>query len=412
MILYRPEHDYLPYWKSKGVKFYSKLQAAMFASRHDSQVSFHFNDEILDCHDWSREPAFDIDHYYKLKAQELRDRYDYLVIMYSGGADSSTILKTFLKNRIPVDEVATYGIWNKNSDRYFTLDNLEIVNSASNVLNQCSAMGIQVRHLNLLDGIHKLETQDWIWESDPSFSASQAVRFPIVYDRPELKRMVSQGKRVAVVIGHDKPRVLALEDGLYFALVDMAGIGTGIFPQFFDSNYQGPTLELFFTNAQVPEIMIKQAHMIANWYWDNYGNHCMQILSPSSFDQDFFSRAHNIIYPTTWVDSEIYTIGKGMTQAGIGLRINPNSLSLHPAAWRSDWLYNNLGDTVYNKNWQKGVNHALSLIDDRFKDNNGTKMIGTWAKMRKLMDYPDLTYRPARTPEPIKPHRIKQDSLF
>ena len=42
---------------------------------------------------------------YRLRAQQLRDKYDYLILWFSGGADSTTILQSFIHNGIHLDEV-------------------------------------------------------------------------------------------------------------------------------------------------------------------------------------------------------------------------------------------------------------------------------------------------------------------
>jgi hypothetical protein len=384
----RPAHQFLPHWESEGKIFRSKLLANIHATQKNGyDVTFHFNDDILSQLNWMHEPPHTIDYYYKLRAESIRDQYDYIVLMYSGGSDSTTILKTFMRNNIKIDEVATYGIWNHSIDKYYTLDNLEITFAATELLKECANSGIKVAHLNLLDGIEQLSTDDWIWHSDPLFSASQAVRYPVVYGRTELSDMIISGKKVAVILGHDKPRILYKNGGLHYGLCDMGGIGTGIFPQFFDPNYNGPTVELFHTNVAVPEIMIKQSHMVANWYRSNFGNHCKILLDPETLDPLFNSRVNTIVYPTTWRETETYTIGKGKIQSGAGLKINPLSSNLMSYEWRSEWLYSNLSDSHYAKNWYSGVNKALSMMGDCFVDRTQGKLHGTWTKFYKIMDF-------------------------
>jgi len=384
---WRPEHNVLPFWTVNGQIYRTKLEATIAAQHANTWVKFHFNDELLSMQNWTKEPEHDIDYYYRERAQTLRDRYDYIVVMYSGGSDSSTILKTFLKNGIHVDEVATYGIWNKSIDKYYTLDNLEITFSATDMLNWCANAGVKVSHLNLLDGIHLLETDDWIWYSDPLFSASQAVRFPTVYERPEHRELIDKGKSVAIILGHDKPRVLYENGAFHYALCDMGGVGTGIFPQFFDPNYNGPVCELFHTNAAVPELMIKQGHMVLNWYLDNFGvEKSKKLLSPHSLDPNFNSRTNTIIYPNTWNETETYTIGKGQCQSGIGLKINPFSQKLKATEWRSEWLYRDLADTDFNRNWQSGIKRAFDMLEDRYVERDNQKFIGTWSQFYKLAD--------------------------
>lgn len=57
--------------------------------------------------DWSQEPSQSLDELYKNKATQLRDQYDYLILMYSGGSDSHQVFRTFLDNNIPLDVVIT-----------------------------------------------------------------------------------------------------------------------------------------------------------------------------------------------------------------------------------------------------------------------------------------------------------------
>src|SRR5262249_28377199 len=46
---------------------------------------------------------------YRQRAEEIRRDYDYIILTYSGGHDSSNMLETFLYNDIPVDEILTVG---------------------------------------------------------------------------------------------------------------------------------------------------------------------------------------------------------------------------------------------------------------------------------------------------------------
>jgi len=46
-----------------------------------------------------------LDFLYALRARQLREKYDYLVLYFSGGADSTNILKTFIDNNIFLDEI-------------------------------------------------------------------------------------------------------------------------------------------------------------------------------------------------------------------------------------------------------------------------------------------------------------------
>jgi hypothetical protein len=77
-----------------------------------SNVKFVFHDELFSKFDWAKEPTESLQELYKQRAIQLRDKYKYLIVGYSGGSDSHQILQTFLDNDIFVDEVFT-STWQK-----------------------------------------------------------------------------------------------------------------------------------------------------------------------------------------------------------------------------------------------------------------------------------------------------------
>jgi len=363
----------LPYWTCESKVFNTKLSALIYASKSNQNIEFCFNDHYLDTINWTQEPPLSIDEYYRQRAQSLRDNYDYLLIMYSGGSDSSTIVKTFLRNKIHVDEIGIYGVWNHKIDKYHAPTNLEQTYAAKDFLTQIASHGTKVSHINLLDSVESsLGSQDWIYQSDPLFTAQQACRFQAIFQRKDLLDLVSKGKKVAVVLGHDKARVVSKDDGFYHGFLDVGGLGTWIYPQFFQDDYNGPCLETFYCNISVPEIMIKQSHMITDWYWKNFGDRCKDLLSMGGRDANYTSRANTIMYPTTWREHETYSLGKSTER------------NVFTWAWRSEWLHQDLQDTRYYQNWINGVKTAFSLVDKKFVLPGKKGFVGHWSKLRKI----------------------------
>ena len=72
---------------------------------YHSPIRFYFHDHIFKKIDWTIEPEFSLQELYRMRAQELRDEYDYLLLSFSGGSDSLEILHGCLKNNIFLDEV-------------------------------------------------------------------------------------------------------------------------------------------------------------------------------------------------------------------------------------------------------------------------------------------------------------------
>ena len=84
---------------ARGIKqFESKIDALVYATKSNDFVRWNFHDSI-----WKNSTNTinaNLKYLYKLRAEQLRDNYDYLILNYSGGMDSWTILNTFLSNDI------------------------------------------------------------------------------------------------------------------------------------------------------------------------------------------------------------------------------------------------------------------------------------------------------------------------
>jgi len=81
------------------------------------QCKFYFYDHLLQQIDWTIEPSETLDELYRLRAQEIRDTYDHVILCYSGGHDSSNVLDVFYKNKIHIDEIVMVGSFSRDSNR-------------------------------------------------------------------------------------------------------------------------------------------------------------------------------------------------------------------------------------------------------------------------------------------------------
>ena len=85
--------------------FYSKPQALLEATQTGHFPHWNFNRSIFSQIDTTIEPQIDLRDLYRMRAQQLRDRYDYIRLEFSGGSDSTTVLYSFINNNIHLDEV-------------------------------------------------------------------------------------------------------------------------------------------------------------------------------------------------------------------------------------------------------------------------------------------------------------------
>lgn len=96
------------YWKVNDKFFFNKAACLRYATEiKNFKISFHYNDEFYSTLDWSHEPNESLEELYKQRALQLREEYDYIILSFSGGADSYNVLDTFIKNNIHIDCVAT-----------------------------------------------------------------------------------------------------------------------------------------------------------------------------------------------------------------------------------------------------------------------------------------------------------------
>jgi hypothetical protein len=104
------------YYQVGHNNYVKKTDALVAATKSRLPVHWNFHDDVYSAADWTRRPAGTLRELYRIRAQQLRDRYDYIVIHFSGGADSWTVLNSFLSNNIPVDEV--YTRWARAERKY------------------------------------------------------------------------------------------------------------------------------------------------------------------------------------------------------------------------------------------------------------------------------------------------------
>jgi hypothetical protein len=101
------------YYDDKTNTYATQFEA--LASR--KKCKFYFYDHIFDQVDWTIEPSETLDELYRIRAQEIRDTYDYVILCYSGGHDSSNVLDVFYRNKIHIDEIVMVGSFSRDSSR-------------------------------------------------------------------------------------------------------------------------------------------------------------------------------------------------------------------------------------------------------------------------------------------------------
>lgn len=92
------------YWTCNNKKFKKKLDAVKESSLTGQMIYFHAP-TIYNKHSLWGESALGWQEILKQRALEIRQSYGYLRLWFSGGCDSTTMLDSFVKNNIFIDEI-------------------------------------------------------------------------------------------------------------------------------------------------------------------------------------------------------------------------------------------------------------------------------------------------------------------
>jgi len=236
-------------------KTFSKIQALIWANGDPSRVDFHYLTGIWDRWNWTEEPQESIQSMIDRRARQIRDSHDHVALWFSGGYDSQTILDSFVRQGLRIDEMLTYK---RNYFRHW---------SATAEQDAALAQALELQKTiwpnllisevfytpEILIDYYRRFGADWILQ--PAFQAtlSKADR-PFLYNQNPAFRQALDHRRRADLEGREKPRLL-IENGWWHA------IGLDVV-----SEYQMDSRSIqFYTTADMPELEIKQAWLMVHW---------------------------------------------------------------------------------------------------------------------------------------------------
>lgn len=235
-------------------KFYKNKWSYVLDNKYtNNNVTFYFYDDVFNKLNWQQEPSLSYDYLLEQRARQLRDSYDYLRLWYSSGTDSETILQTFLKHNIYVDEITVSRSPFLKSDREL---NKRAVPRLKLLENKFPNTFINIFQTSAQQYLDILENQDYnkiasdITLRSTSYLSSSYYTHPKLLETPHNKF-----SKVANVIGHLKPK-FEKRDNKFFTYEWDTSVSTLSL---------APNLELFYTSPNFPELHIKQCHVAKNY---------------------------------------------------------------------------------------------------------------------------------------------------
>jgi hypothetical protein len=260
------------YWQVNGQYFFSKIDCLRYASQIKKyDVTFHYHDEFYKSLSWNNEPSEPLEELYRRRAQQLRDKYDYIILSFSGGSDSYNILDIFLKNKIHIDCIATsYPIQAiEKLQPYFNPAD----DSAGNLIFEYS----QVAHPKLLE-VAKLSPKTEIAVLDYTDTAINMIGNNKLHAMPVGGIGLAPGLAGHYMIGQKVRQYAEKGTAVYLTGVDKPKIGfnprTKKFGTYFEDislvlgkytkeafDGYNPIVEHFYYTTDMPEVWQKQLHI-------------------------------------------------------------------------------------------------------------------------------------------------------
>ena len=348
--------------------FYSKLEALMSATKTNQFPHWNFNNDTFGALDWQVEPEVNIKEMYRLRAQQLRDRYDYIRLEFSGGADSSTILFSFLLNKIPLDEVVFR--YPKSGDHNMDPDPHN--SKAENFLSEYEyatkpalkwiadvSPGTKITIHDFSEDMIKAELDEtWIFRAKDFLQPSHAFKHDNI-SHIDHRRLSETGKSICILYGIDKPKVCIKDGKWYTYFIDFqANHANSVVYE-----YTNLTNEYFYWTPDFPEIVHKQVHIVKNWFSAKQNQFLQHLVRWPNHAVAQRTAFEHIIRPMIYPDWDPTTF-----------QVSKPSNNFYPEM--DHWFYTNFKDSTAYMNWKAGLKLLENTIDDKYFNKEFNRPVG------------------------------------
>lgn len=268
------DKDKFGYYRVGEYKTYSKVEAIELAHRQNQPwIDWHFNDLEFSAYDWTQEPTQSLPQLYAQRAQQIRDTYDYVVLFYSGGSDSTNMLDAFVNNGIAIDEIVTLGYWDIDPDPN-SFFHSELVQVAWPRIEELKSQGLQFHHrhvdlgrtsVNILSDSSMAMDRPYL--ASTIFTTNHLSKSYIRETNPYYLSIIGSGKRLVFVFGHDKPRLFKVNDRYCVRFLDTVDHAVPVRTQLQNRSWEYD--ECFYQAPECCDLICKQAHVLLKFFRQN-----------------------------------------------------------------------------------------------------------------------------------------------
>ena len=375
----------LGYYSCNNLFFNSKIQACIYGTSCHQPVRWHFNDSVFDNYPWHVEPIDTLDELYDRRAREIREKYDYVMLAFSGGGDSNNVLESFLRQGLLIDEIVTNVMGDYNSVTVLDPKIIENWNEAAefkfqtlprleHVKNVSPRTKITILDLSsyVLTFFNEQKDESWLNFTKERLNVSGLMRHNFIHFN-EVRKQFDKGKKIVMVLGIEKPRTRINRDGVLVMVFGDQAVNIATTQEFM-LDYSNAYVENFYWHPSCATMVAKQVHVIKRFLENTPGMIPCWTPSISGNFQRMFRSVHErvlrpILYASTWHSSY--------------WQANKSTLD-----WYSEidnWFLKGFKDTKEFGIWQAGLQYVQNNATDYLRLTTGNEQVD--AKTRGLRPF-------------------------
>ena len=276
----------VPHWIVGDQRYTNQFQMWQAVEKTGQPARFCLYEDAFDKIDWGVDPKESWDELLRIRCLQLRYKYKTLKLLYSGGRDSHHILRTFIKNKIPVDELVLVN-YIRNPVR-----TKEYHNWMLPLAQQYKQHNPKVKINTIVVGVDdykKFYGETWTERSSASciFGMFQPADYTWLIE----EKCRVPDSSTGIMCGLEKPELVLIDNKIYSTRSDIPF-------QFYFKNQS--LIDFFYISPDLPELHVKQAWSIINYLNEHY---------PDA-DEDFFKEFQAV--HSGYYDEFAISAGRGL----------------------------------------------------------------------------------------------------
>lgn len=300
-----------------GISYDLKLDAFIAAKGNINNITASIYNDRLYNFNWDIEPPESFDTLMKERAQQLRDKYSELTLSFSGGRDSFTILETFRKNNILLDNVQV-GVpefikpWYEDPGNWEYINTKPLIEEYRNLMPKTNFSFAPYNNLSYLDNYEK---------SLSLVGLSSNVRSTL----PQHNTQYYKSANHCYLTGDLEPK-LSLSDNTWFI---------EIWDTENQENYSNATgTEAFYTHPDFPKLHAKQCYICKKYLEELIRSNKLDIDSIKNLASGYRGDLKNLLCRDSHSVISTSNIPKGSYRTDF---ITGGSLSTLPEEYKKRW---------------------------------------------------------------------------